>query len=80
MVVLLDMMVPVGLLGVLSMGAFLVHPRLHLIAGAFWIIISLLSLSQWGLIYALAGLVVGASHLAVLGQETLRARSRGAVR
>lgn len=66
----MSIMVPVGLLGVLSLTPAFISPRMHLIAGAFWLLISLLSLSQWGLIYGAIGCVIGASHLIVMGRET----------
>ena len=64
-----SMLVPLGVLGLLSLSAMYYY-RFHLIAGAFWLLISLLSLSQWGLIYGAIGCVIGASHLIVMGQET----------
>jgi hypothetical protein len=69
-----SMLVPLGILGLLSLSAMWYY-RMHLIAGAFWIIISLLSLSQWGLIYSAIGSVIGASHLMVMGRESNTRRS-----
>lgn len=63
-----SMLVPLGVLGMLSLST-MYDSRLHLIAGAFWLLISLLSLSQWGLIYGAIGCVIGASHLIVMGRE-----------
>lgn len=68
-----SMLVPLGILGMLSLSAAY-DSRMHLIAGAFWLLISLLSLSQWGIIYGVIGCVIGASHLIVMGRE-LRRRS-----
>lgn len=73
--VLMSIMVPLGLLGAVSLTPAFISPRLHLVAGAFWLLISLLSLSQWGLIYGAIGCVVGASHLIVMGQEIQTRRS-----
>lgn len=69
-----SMLVPLGILGLLSLSAMWYY-RMHLIAGAFWLIISLLSLSQWGLIYGAIGCVIGASHLIVIGRELHTRRS-----
>lgn len=69
-----SMLVPLGILALLSLSA-LYYARMHLIAGAFWLLISLLSLSQWGLIYGAIGGIVGASHLIVMGRELHTRRS-----
>lgn len=72
--ILSGILIPLGGLAMLSLAAALI-PRINLIAGAFWIIISLLSLSQWGLIYGAIGCVIGASHLIVMGRELNTRRS-----
>lgn len=69
-----SMLVPLGILGLLSLSAMWYY-RMHLIAGVFWLLISLLSLSQWGLIYGAIGCVIGASHLIVIGRELHTRRS-----
>lgn len=69
-----SMLVPLGILGMLSLSAAY-DSRMHLIAGAFWLLISLLSLSQWGIIYGVIGCVIGASHLIVMGRELNTRRS-----
>lgn len=69
-----SMLVPLGILGLLSLSAAYYY-RFHIIAGAFWLLLSLLSLSQWGLIYGAIGCVIGASHLIVMGRELNTRRS-----
>ena len=72
--ILAGILIPLGGLAMLSLAAAFI-PRINLIAGAFWVLISLLSLSQWGLIYGAIGCVVGASHLIVMGRELNTRRS-----
>lgn len=69
MFTLQSIFVPLGILALLSFSAAYYY-RFHLIAGAFWFLISLLLLTQWGLIFGAIGCVVGASHLILLGRET----------
>lgn len=65
--------VPLGLLGVISLGA-LYDVKMNMVAGAFWLLLSS-TLAQWFPFCGYLGALIGISHLAYLAYILLRNRN-----